>query len=301
MAALPLVAVPQPAAAQSTAPTFESATVNGNTLTITFSENLDTASKPAAADFTVTVGSSARSVNSDGVAISGATVTLTLASAVTPGQTVKVRYTKPASNPLQNASGTDVETFSDQSVTNETKRAITKVELVSKPRASHESALKYGVGQNIVVAVTWDGEVSWDVSAANAGIRVILTIGSNTGRAELVTDGATSGTAKTLWFSYTTASGDADTDGVEVTANSSGKLVLLRSGATLKDADDSTRNAGVDHAGLSAQSGHKVAGSATPGGNSAPAFSYDLDGDPSPPPPPPAQSRTESTVVPRAP
>lgn len=260
-------------------PEFESAEVDGDTLTITFSVDLDGDSVPAPGAFTVTVAGSRRNVAAAGVAVADKTVTLTLASAVTAGQTVKVRYTKPSTNPLQNPEGNDVETFTDQSVAEKTLRAIETVALVSKPRASHGGALKYGAGQNIVVAVTWEDEVSWDVNAASAGIRVILTIGSNTGRAELVTDGATSGTAKTLWFSYTTVSGDVDADGVEVTATSAGKLVRLRSGATLKDADDSTRNAGVDHAGLSAQSDHKVAGSATPGANVGPAFSYDLDGD----------------------
>ena len=102
------------------APEFQSAAVDGTTLTLTFSANLDTASRPAHGDFHVTVGTARRNVASGGVAISGQTVTLTLESAVTDTDTVKVRYTKPTTNPLQGVSGTAVDTFADQSVTNNT-------------------------------------------------------------------------------------------------------------------------------------------------------------------------------------
>ena len=100
-------------------PTILSATVDGTVLKMTFSENLDTASKPAPGDFYVTVNDARRNVATDGVAIAGTTVTLTLASAATDGDTVKVRYTKPSTNPLQGAAGNDVETFADRTVTND--------------------------------------------------------------------------------------------------------------------------------------------------------------------------------------
>ena len=86
-------------------PSFESAAVDGTALTVTFHEDLDTASVPAPGAFHVTVNNARRNVASGGVAISGATVTLTLASAVTRSDTVKVRYTKPSARPLQGAAG----------------------------------------------------------------------------------------------------------------------------------------------------------------------------------------------------
>ena len=58
-------------------------------------------SLPAPGTFHVTVNGARRNVASGGVAISGATVTLTLASAVIASDTVKVRYTKPSNNPLR--------------------------------------------------------------------------------------------------------------------------------------------------------------------------------------------------------
>ena len=64
---------------ETTAPTLSSATVDGATLTLTFSEGLTETPLPAVATFTVNVEGNQRGVNT--VAISGSTVTLTLASA----------------------------------------------------------------------------------------------------------------------------------------------------------------------------------------------------------------------------
>ncbi len=153
--------------------------------------------------------------------------------------------------------------------------AISSVAIVSKPRldANNDGTKEtYGAGQNIVVDVTWDHAVTWDTSATNAGIGVRLQIGSTNRRAELVTGGATSGTAKTLRFRYAVVAADADTDGVAVVPNSAGKLALLRNGATLKSAADGSIDASVTHAGLGAQSGHLVNGGSTAPTNSAPTF-----------------------------
>ena len=71
---------------------------------------------PAASAFSVIVNSSARSVTS--VAISGTKVLLTLASPVVHGDVVTVAYNKPASNPLQTASGVQAASLSAQNVIN---------------------------------------------------------------------------------------------------------------------------------------------------------------------------------------
>ena len=98
-------------------PEFSSAQVNGNILTVTFNEDLDTESVPAPGDFYVTVGATRRTV--DSVAIAGAEVALTLNSPVTDTDTVKVRYTT-GTNPLRDQIGNPVATFTDRSVTNNT-------------------------------------------------------------------------------------------------------------------------------------------------------------------------------------
>ena len=182
--------------------------------------------------------------------------------------TVSVKVT--ASDGMASVSDTFIITVS-------TRASITKVEIVSKPRNTASDSTKfYGVGQNITVAVTWDQKVTWDVSAAtNAGIGVRLNIGGTTRRADLVTGGATSGAATTLWFSYTVVTQDADTDGIAVVP-AGNNLAIKRNGATLTDPGGG--NAKVVHAGLTDDANHKVDGSVAAGGNSAPTFD---DGDPS--------------------
>ncbi len=158
--------------------------------------------------------------------------------------------------------------------------AISSVAIVSKPRidANNDGTKEtYGAGQKIAVDVTWGEDVAWDTSATGAGIRVQLGIGSNTRPAELVTGGATSGTARTLRFAYTVVAADTDTDGVTVNANSQGEVVRLRGGATVKKADGSI-DAKLTHAGLGAQSGHLVNGGSTAPTNSAPTFGGDDPG-----------------------
>ncbi len=103
----------------SAAPVFASAVVVGKTLTLTFDRNLDPGSKPAPGAFHVTVNNARRSVVSNfGVAIAGKTVRLTLRSAVSDDDTVKVRYTRPSSRPLRSTDGFAVETFAEQEVAN---------------------------------------------------------------------------------------------------------------------------------------------------------------------------------------
>ena len=105
-----------------TAPVLSSASVNGSTLTMVFSKDLDPASVPGPRRFHVTYGTAARSYVADGgVAVSGSIVTLTLDFSVFRGQVVKVRYTKPTvpgAKPLKDTAGNTVATFGDQAVTN---------------------------------------------------------------------------------------------------------------------------------------------------------------------------------------
>ena len=107
------------------APTVASAAVDGTVLTVTFNEILNWAVSPVGSVFTVTAkpsGGSAQTIAGTGtVSISGKTATVTLASAVTAGDTVTLAYAKPASGSvLQDPVGNDLADFSGQSVTNNT-------------------------------------------------------------------------------------------------------------------------------------------------------------------------------------
>ena len=97
-------------------------TVDGRTLTLTFTETLDPASGVFPFAFDVTVNGARRDVVAGGVAIAGKTVTLTLASAVAPGDTVRVRYTNGSPNvarrTLRGANGLAVDTFEYQAADN---------------------------------------------------------------------------------------------------------------------------------------------------------------------------------------
>ena len=98
-------------------PLLESATVDGTTLKLKYGEALNTTA-PAATAYGVKVdGGSA--TNPSTVSIAGDTVTLTLGTAVTIGQSVTLTYTKPATNPVQDTGGAEARSFTDQDVTNQ--------------------------------------------------------------------------------------------------------------------------------------------------------------------------------------
>ena len=141
---------------------------------------------------------------------------------------------------------------------------ISSVAITSTPSFDVDgdgTAETYLLGEHIDVTVTWSADVVWDVSAEGAELRLRLDVDgqSNTTKlAGLVTDGATSGTARSLVFRYTVAPRDRDTDGVYPKPSGTGNLVHLISGATLQDAhgQDPSRV----HAGLSADPRHQVDG-----------------------------------------
>ena len=105
-------------------PTPSSASVDGATLAITFSETLDTGQTPGTSAFGVSVAGSSRGV--DTVSVSGSVVTLTLVTAVSSGEAVTVDYTAPSDESavrLQDLVGNAAASFTAQAVTNNTAPA----------------------------------------------------------------------------------------------------------------------------------------------------------------------------------
>ena len=100
----------------------EGATVAGTQLVLTFAravgvaEHLDENSMPATSDFAVVVQSVGRTVSA--VAVSGATVTLTLSEPMGHAETVTVRYT-PGANRIKDLWGNDAPGFSSRAVRND--------------------------------------------------------------------------------------------------------------------------------------------------------------------------------------
>ena len=93
---------------------------------------------PAVSAFSVSVNSTARTVNS--VAISGTKVLLTLASPVVYGDKVTVAYSKPSSSQLQTTSGGQAASIGAQTVTNKVANVITPPVVNTPPVAVINSA-----------------------------------------------------------------------------------------------------------------------------------------------------------------
>ena len=107
----------------SPAPELHTATVDASTVTLTYDEDLDTASAPSATSFEVTVSGAARPVQS--AAVRGKTVVVTLETPVQAGQAVQLSYTVPTSSPIQDLGGSPAGPLTDHSVAN-TTTAVTK-------------------------------------------------------------------------------------------------------------------------------------------------------------------------------
>ena len=135
-------------------PMLMSATTTALELALIYDENLDAGSEPAPSAFTVTVNGASRGVT--GVALDGAKVLLTLASAVQAGDTVTVSYTVPVTNLLRGEGNNPVAPpFADHPVTNEVPATVPDA-----PTNLVAGLLKEGVGESIYVALAWTRPVS---------------------------------------------------------------------------------------------------------------------------------------------
>ena len=122
------------------------------------------------------------------------------------------------------------------------------------PKVSHNVALKssgtnnyYKIGDKIEVEARFSENMTVDTT--NGTPRLIVVVGTNNRYAGY--DSGT-GTSKPV-FAYTIASGDSDTDGISVTANS----LELNGGAITDGAGNPSK---LTHAGIATQSAHKVDG-----------------------------------------
>ncbi|MCW8176393.1 Ig-like domain-containing protein [Verminephrobacter aporrectodeae] len=108
------------------APVFASATVNGAQLVLSYTEGLSLDAGHVAANgaFAVLVNNTANAVTRVSVEPQAKTVTLTLSTAVTPGQSVSVAYQDPTAgddaNAIQDTAGNDAASFAATQVRNDT-------------------------------------------------------------------------------------------------------------------------------------------------------------------------------------
>ena len=225
---------------------LSSATADGTTLTLHFNGALDrTATAPAASAFTVTVGGTDQTPT--GLAVGVSTVTLTLGTAVTAGQTVTVAYAKPAMNPLQDANGNEVDGFTGQAVTNSTgAAAVSGVAISSTPSNDADgdgTADTYGLGEKIRVQLTFGSAVTVDTSGGTPRLKIKLV------QDKWANYESGSGT-KVLTFAYTVVDGNASSGGTAVLADT-----LELNGGTITSGGS---NADLAHGGLVHDLAHKV-------------------------------------------
>ncbi|MCW5256189.1 hypothetical protein D5038_07455 [Verminephrobacter aporrectodeae subsp. tuberculatae] len=210
-----------PAATDTTPPAFSSAAVNGTQLVLTYTEanTLDAAALAGNAGFTVS------STTGTAITVSGAvvhatdkTVTLTLSRAVTPAETVKVNYTKPASGAVvQDAAGNDAVSFSEQAVTNNTPAAPAAPEDTTPPAFSSAAVN----GTQLVLTYTEANTLDAAALAGNAG----FTVSSTTGTAITVSGAVVHATNKTVTLTLSRAVTPTETVKVNYTKPASGAVV----------------------------------------------------------------------------
>ena len=119
-------------------PALVFAEVDGAELILEYDKTLDANSRPAASGFTVRVeGARVNLASSDPVDIGGSAVTLKLASAVGPLDTVTVSYTAPSSNAIRDTSGAKALSFRDEPATNNTANATGRPTISGQYEVGH--------------------------------------------------------------------------------------------------------------------------------------------------------------------
>ena len=216
---------------ETTAPTVSSAWVDGDSLTITFSEGLTESPVPATTAFKVTVGGNDGGVKS--VTISGSTVTLTLDSAATSGQQVTVAYTVPAVARLKDLNDNQAESFSVQQVSSNNaatgEPTIGGTAQVGETLTSGTSSITDADGlDNVSYSYQWladDTEIS-DATASTytlvdddegKAIKVRVSFSDDANNAETLTSTSTAAVAAAI---------PGAPDGLTVSVNDTGKLDL---------------------------------------------------------------------------
>ena len=219
--------------------TTDGAVVNGTTLTLDYSEPLNSSSRPAASAFTVTGGNEARTVTR--VQVSGSEVLLTLNPAVTDTESgLRLSY-QPGENPIEDTVGNAADGLNNRPVTNNTGDTTGPTVETVRITSNAGSDATYAAGETIEVTVTFSETV-----VVTGTPRLTLNLGgrNRTANYQDVTGAA-------VRFEYKVVSGDSAAYGVSIEAN-------RLSGGTIRDG--ARNNAVLNHAPVAADSRHQVDG-----------------------------------------
>jgi uncharacterized repeat protein (TIGR02059 family) len=185
---------------------------------------------PSPSAFSVLVNSVARTVNT--VTISGTKVQLTLASPVINGDVVTVAYTKPSSNPIQDASGNQAATIGAQAVINNVNAAIINPVYVSSViQNATPGVLEMTYNLNLANIVPSTASFSVMVNSVArsvnsiviSGAKVMLTLGSPVVNGNIVTVAYTKPTINPL---QTASGGQAVTLSAQTVTNNVSAAIL---------------------------------------------------------------------------
>jgi uncharacterized repeat protein (TIGR02059 family) len=185
---------------------------------LTFTEALDASSVPAASSLSVDLSSagSTRSVGVSAVKISGSVLELTLAETVSDTAAgLRVRYSPPASKPLQDWAGNDVAAF---------ERSVTTVDAVAPTLVSSRFTSDRAL------------ELTFDETLASLGAdKAAYTLTANDGAALKPVSSTVSGKTVTLTFDTAVQTGKAATLAYVAPANDATVLNAALQDATGND------------------------------------------------------------------
>jgi uncharacterized repeat protein (TIGR02059 family) len=197
---------------------------------------------PSASSFGVMVNSTARTVNN--VTLSGTKVSLTLASAVAYGDIVTVSYTKPTGSPLQTSTGTEVSSFSAQSVKNNLVQSSVPVYVSSS--IENATPTKLDIIYNMSLASVVPSPSAFIVivnsgtrnisSVAVSGTKVTLTLASAVAFSEVVTVAYTKPASNPL---QSTSGGQVASMSAKSVTNKVGAPAPLYTGSAIENATPS--------------------------------------------------------------
>ena len=232
-------------------PTFENAAVSsdGTAIQLAFSEPLlaSAGDTPTNARFAVNVANAAATL-AGSPAVSGASVTLTLATAVTTGQTVTVAYTDETAGDddavVQDLAGNDAAAFGEQTVINNVGAATVSSLAIASNAGTDET---YAIGDSVKVTVTFTEDV--DVTGTP---QIVLDVG---GKDKPLNYDTGTGSAQLVFAGYAVVENDLDANGVSIASNA-----LRPNGGTIRKKDSATEDAALGHVSLAAQPAHKVDG-----------------------------------------
>ena len=167
----------------TTSPGLVSASVNGVTLTLTYGEDLDTESKPAAGDFTISITDSVtsgpQSASVKTVDVAGKTVILTLDYQTRFEDTIALVYTSGV-NPIQDASGNKAANIGTLQTPHSVANSTTKSKETGIESVTFQSVIsdrtyivpKISLGTALTVEYT-DDQLDVAVSLTDARAQVI--------------------------------------------------------------------------------------------------------------------------------